>query len=398
MLGQKCVEAIRAIAGFECPDRTIDRPMVLLARLTIVQAGLLALGLWLHDHFLVAAARMEAQNAKAGSAAQDGGLRRFTLDADPDSPLEAAGLVGMMPATRWFTLAWVACLQASAAFLVYCRLSKETAQTQTYATETVAQQQLELIRTRDAIIFGLARLAESRDRETGRHLERIASYSTRLAAELRKLPRYQEAVSPGFVRVIGVSSALHDIGKVGVSDAILLKPGRLTPEERIKMETHAALGGDCIREIERQLGGASFLRMARDIAYAHHERWDGLGYPFGLAGEDIPLSARIVAIADVYDALSVRRVYKTALPHEQCVSLILDQSGKQFDPELVEVFLRIAADFRRIAEQFADPKPASPPEITGAPGGSARLSEADERLLLSVVEADERVQPALKAL
>ena len=400
MVGQKPADFVRAITGCGRPNHPVDRRLVLLTRLTIVQVALLTLGLWLHDHFLVAAAEMQARNARAELAAGGSPHRGSPLAADIDGRAQASDLVEMMPSTRCFTLAWVACLQASAAFLVYCRIWKQAAQTENHATEILARQERELVRTRDAIIFGLARLADSRDSDTGKHLERIASYSTRLAAELRKLPAYRDRVTPAFVKLIGVSSALHDIGKVGISDAILLKPGRFTPEERTQMQTHAVRGGDCIREIERQLGGATFLQMAREIAYAHHERWDGEGYPFGLAGDRIPLAARIVAIADVYDALSVRRVYKSALPHEQCVAIILDQSGKQFDPALVEIFLGIAGEFRRIAEQFAE-SGSAPPAETGKPRAPLALIESQEPLQLYLAEAEEspaREAPAAQAL
>ncbi len=155
------------------------------------------------------------------------------------------------------------------------------------------------------------------------------------------------------MRTIGISSALHDIGKVGVEDAILLKPGSLTEAERHRIQVHAALGGDCIRQIERRLGNSTFLSMAREIALYHHERWDGQGYPHGLKAEDIPLAARIVSIADVYDALSVKRVYKDALPHEICVDKIRREAGRQFDPDLVEVFLSIEQQIAEIAERLA---------------------------------------------
>ncbi|HEX4129009.1 MAG TPA: HD domain-containing phosphohydrolase [Pirellulales bacterium] len=220
----------------------------------------------------------------------------------------------------------------------------------------------DLARTQNAVIFGLAKLAESRDPATGRHLERIAHFSTRFATALRRLPKYREEVTPAFVRLIGISSALHDIGKVGVEDHVLLKPGSLNARERLDMQLHAALGGECIREIELQLGSSNFLEMAREIAFCHHEHWNGRGYPAGLAGEAVPLAARIVAIADVYDALSVRRVYKQPLPHERCVEIIRSEAGKQFDPDLVQVFLSIEGEFRDIARQFANPmdQPAEP--------------------------------------
>ena len=209
----------------------------------------------------------------------------------------------------------------------------------------------DLLRTRDAVIFGLAKLTESRDRDTGNHLERIAVYSTRLATTLRRNPRYRRQLSPAFVKLIGISTALHDIGKVGIEDSILLKPGQFEEQERLVMQMHAAIGGKCIREIESQLGRSNFLQMAREIAFCHHERWDGTGYPKGLAGDEIPLAARIVAVADVYDALAAKRVYKPAFPHGKCVEMIRAEAGKQFDPAVVDAFLEVEAEFRAIAQR-----------------------------------------------
>jgi putative two-component system response regulator len=146
---------------------------------------------------------------------------------------------------------------------------------------------------------------------------------------------------------------LHDIGKVGLEDNVLLKPGRLNAEERSRMQEHTLVAGDCLREIEQRLGASNFLQTAREIALYHHERWDGNGYPMGLSGEEIPLSARIVTVADVYDALSSKRVYKDAFPHDECVRLIREGAGTQFDPDLVRVFLSIEAEFAAIAVRFA---------------------------------------------
>lgn len=251
-----------------------------------------------------------------------------------------------------FSFIWTAGLQSISAWLILQQMqgrhSKREQQTQEESLLTAK----ELVRTRDAIIFGLAKLAESRDPDTGHHLERIALYATRLATALRRHPKYRSEVSPTFIRMIGISSALHDIGKVGVADSILLKPGKLTEGERFKIQVHTKLGGDCIRQIEQRLGNSHFLQMAREIALHHHERWDGSGYPDGLKGEQIPLAARIVAIADVYDALSVKRVYKDAYAHEICVEKIRCEAGRQFDPGLVEVFLSIEEHFREIAQSF----------------------------------------------
>ena len=210
-----------------------------------------------------------------------------------------------------------------------------------------------LVRTRDAVIFGLAKLADSRDPETGDHLERIAIYSSTLASAVRSHPKYADVVTSNFVRLISISSALHDIGKVGIEDSILLKPGPLTPEERKRMQVHTLIAGECLCQIEHRLGRSNFLQMAREIALAHHERWDGTGYPNGIAGDGIPLAARIVSIADVYDALSSRRVYKDPMPHGQCVDIIREGAGTQFDPQLVEIWLKISDQYRDLAQRYS---------------------------------------------
>jgi len=197
-------------------------------------------------------------------------------------------------------------------------------------------------------------MTESHDSETGYHLERIAVYSTCLASAIRFDRRYCGQVTSSFVKLIGISSALHDIGKVGIRDAILLKPGKLEQQEWPKMQSHVAIGERCVRQIESRLGRSSFLKMAHEIISGHHERWDGTGYPKGLSGEEIPLAARIVAIADVYDALSTKRVYHESTPHEKCVDMIREGAGRQFDPGLVEVFLKLESQFRDIAQNCQD--------------------------------------------
>lgn len=216
-----------------------------------------------------------------------------------------------------------------------------------------------LIRTQEAVIFGLAKLADSRDDETGRHLERIATYSITLASALRRREEFRDIITPAFVQSLKLSSALHDIGKVGIEDAILRKPGQFTAEECRRMQEHVTIGEQCLHEIEIRLGQSNFLQMAGEIAAAHHERWDGRGYPRGLSGEQIPLSARLVAIADVYDALSSKRSYKAAFPHERCVEIIASESGGQFDPRLIEVFLEIEDNFRSHLRQFHGDRPAT---------------------------------------
>ena len=271
----------------------------------------------------------------------------------------AAMVTDSLPVGAAVAFLCIAGLQSIGTYIVMVR----TSETPPPKTATVDEESLrraqDLVRTRDAVIIGLAKLAEARDTDTGHHLDRIGLYCTSLASSLRRHSEYRHLVSPGFVRLIRVSSALHDIGKVGIEDAILLKPAKLTEEERIKMQEHTLLGGKCLQKIEQQLGASNFLEMAREIALYHHECWDGSGYPFGLKGEQIPLAARIVAIADVYDALAFKRVYKAALPHEKCVDIIRTGAGDHFDPKLVNVFLEIQMQFREIARVYSGtPLPA----------------------------------------
>jgi len=206
--------------------------------------------------------------------------------------------------------------------------------------------------TRDVAIFAMAKLAESRDPETGAHLERVRGYSRVLAQHLAGLKRFSEQITPEYVRLIYLTAPLHDIGKVGIPDSVLLKPGRLSDREFDTMKTHTALGGQTLDAALRQFPGIKFLEMGRDIALSHHERIDGTGYPAGLKGEQIPLCARIVALADVYDALTSRRVYKSAMTHDVARSMIVAESGTQFDPDVVEAFLATEERFLAIRSHF----------------------------------------------
>ncbi|HQI01530.1 MAG TPA: PAS domain S-box protein [Deltaproteobacteria bacterium] len=211
---------------------------------------------------------------------------------------------------------------------------------------------------RNATILGLAKLAEYRDADTGAHLERIREYSKVLAQELSTKPKYQAYISSDYIEDIYNSSILHDIGKVGIPDSILLKPGKLTAEEFDVVKRHSALGGDALKAVETKIEGQSFLSLGKEIAYYHHEKWDGTGYPKGLQAEQIPLSARIVALADVYDALTSKRVYKDAFSHETAMEIIMKDRGKHFDPEIVDAFLAHAEEFRRIREETFKDQPS----------------------------------------
>ena len=201
---------------------------------------------------------------------------------------------------------------------------------------------------RAATILGLAKLAEYRDEGTGKHLERIREYSRILAERLSRFPSYEEYITKKYIEDIYRSSILHDIGKVGIPDAILLKPAELTPDEFEIIKTHTLLGGDALNEIDKWIEGTSFLTMGKEIAYHHHEKWDGTGYPKGLKGAAIPLSARIVALADVYDALTSRRSYKEAFNHGKSRDIIIGLKGSHFDPVVVDAFLALEDDFIRI--------------------------------------------------
>jgi len=197
----------------------------------------------------------------------------------------------------------------------------------------------QLAASRHAIIFGLAKIAESRDECTGGHLERIREYSIRIARRLSFFKKYKGYITDEYIADIYESSILHDIGKVGIPDSILLKPGRLDPAEFEVMKTHATIGGDALQSIDKMLKSQTFLSLGIQIAYYHHEKWDGTGYPKGLKEEDIPLSARIVALADVYDALRSERPYKTVWSHEQAREYIVTQKGKHFAPDVIDAFL-----------------------------------------------------------
>ncbi len=210
------------------------------------------------------------------------------------------------------------------------------------------------LETREVAIFALAKLAESRDPETGEHLERMRNYARILAQQLATTPQHAGAVDDEFIRLIYLTSPLHDIGKVGIPDSVLLKPGRLSDREFVIMKQHALIGAETLEAAARQYPGVVYLRMARDIAAGHHERFDGSGYPKGLVGADIPLSARIVALADVYDALTSKRVYKPAFAPDIARSMIVGESGKHFDPALVEAFVAEEDRFLAVREQFAE--------------------------------------------
>ncbi len=219
----------------------------------------------------------------------------------------------------------------------------------------VMERTQELSLTQDASIFSLGTLAEYRDPETGGHIRRTQSYVKVLAQHLKRHPKYSNFLTDPTIELLYKSAPLHDIGKVGVPDNILLKPGPLTEEEFKEMKKHTVFGRDTIMQTERILKtNSSFMRFAREIAFSHQEKWDGSGYPLGTKGEETPLSGRLMALADVYDALISKRVYKPEFPHEKAVRMIIEGSGTHFDPDLVDAFKKISDDFAEIAKKFKD--------------------------------------------
>ncbi len=256
--------------------------------------------------------------------------------------------VGLVVGCFVVALTGIACFSISNSY--ESRLRENVVQLE----DMVEQKSRSLVKTRNAVIFGLAKLAESRDTDTGDHLDRIRHYSTMLAAKLRER---DPSIDEDFVKNIGLASALHDIGKVGIPDHVLLKPGKLDAEERTIIETHPQIGGECLSAIMKRLGEDDFLSLAQEIAYFHHEKWDGSGYPFGLPDNKIPLAARIVAVADVYDALRSKRPYKSEMQHDKACQIIMESSGSHFDPRVVAAFEALQVQFREIssfAEQVAE--------------------------------------------
>lgn len=226
-----------------------------------------------------------------------------------------------------------------------------------YLEAEVARRTAEVQAVQDVTIHAMASLAETRDNETGGHIRRTQFYVRALAQALADTPRYAAELTPQVIDALFKSAPLHDIGKVGIPDAILLKGAKLSPDEFEIMKQHTTLGRDAIVEAEQRLGmRLPFLDYAKEIAYGHQEKWDGSGYPQGIAGEAIPLSARLMALADVYDALISRRVYKRPFSHEEACRMIEEGRGSHFDPDVVDAFRHCSAAFAGIAERFADPQ------------------------------------------
>lgn len=238
-------------------------------------------------------------------------------------------------------------------------LSKPFDPDELLARVRVAERILQL-EMQDVTVFALAKLAESRDTDTGKHVERVQQYCRVLAEKMRELGTWP-LVDTGFVRLLQQTAPLHDIGKVGIPDSVLQKPGKLTAAEFAVMKRHSALGAETLAAAASQRPRIGYLEMARQIARSHHERWDGTGYPDNLVGEAIPLAARIVAIADVYDALTSRRAYKDAYNHETAKKILAESSGTHFDPQLVGIFSMVEKEFDRIRGSLEEQPTRSTP-------------------------------------
>jgi len=221
--------------------------------------------------------------------------------------------------------------------------------------DELSRRTTQLTAIQDVTTLMMASMAETRGAETSNHIRRTQYYVKALAWRLSNHPRFAAALTSTAIELLFRSAALHDIGKAGIPDRILLKPGKLSPEEFEIMKTHTVLGRDAISNAKRALGvDVDYLDFAREIAYSHHEKWDGSGYPEGLAGDAIPISGRLMALADVYDALISRRVHKEAMPHEQAIAIIQQTRGRHFDPDVVDAFLAIEDHFKAIAIAYAD--------------------------------------------
>lgn len=223
-------------------------------------------------------------------------------------------------------------------------------------TEEVERKNRQLIASQGSIITAFCALSEIRDNETGNHIKRTQNYVRLLAEALRFHPRFKAFLNDETIELLFKTAPLHDIGKVAIPDAVLLKPDKLTPEEWRIMQRHCEVGRTAIISAAQELGETegTFLSYAIDIAYCHHERWDGKGYPQGLSGDAIPTSARLMTVADVYDALITKRVYKEAYFHEDSIRLIAEGRGTQFDPDVVDAFLSITEDFEMTAQRYKD--------------------------------------------
>lgn len=234
----------------------------------------------------------------------------------------------------------------------------------TFLEQEVARRMKENLNIQDVAMMAIVSLAATRDRKTGNHIRRTQQYMKLLAMQLKEHPRFKDYLNDETISLLYKASPLHDIGKVGIPDCILLKPGKFTPEEFEIMKTHTVLGRDAIVSAEELLEiPANFLKFIREMAYTHQEKWDGTGYPEGISGDDIPISGRLMAVADVYDALISKRVYKLPMSHEKAVAIIKEGAGTHFDPDVVDAFLAVADEFHNIAQKYMDNEEDLKPEV-----------------------------------
>lgn len=217
-----------------------------------------------------------------------------------------------------------------------------------HLSQLVEEKVKEISDSQMATIYALAKLAESRDDETGEHLNRVRLFCRLMAEKLSM----RNGITEDFINALEKASPMHDIGKVGIRDAILLKPGKLTPEEFEEMKQHTTIGANTLREVYQKYPNNYFIAIGIEVAQSHHEKWDGSGYPNGINGEEIPLSARIMTLADVYDALRSKRVYKDAFSHEKSREIIFEGRGKHFDPLIIDVFLENEQEFAKIYSEL----------------------------------------------
>ncbi|MBF0224860.1 MAG: response regulator [Desulfobacterales bacterium] len=232
------------------------------------------------------------------------------------------------------------------------QLQSELEKYNLHLQELVQEQIKEISESQMATIFALAKLAEYRDDDTGSHLDRVRIFCKMLALKLSESSPYKDQIDSKFIDDIYNTSSLHDIGKVGIPDNVLLKPSKLTPEEFEIIKQHTIVGARTMEETLKSYSKNSFIKMGIEVAMSHHEKWDGSGYPLGISGENIPLSGRITAVADVYDALRAKRIYKPAFTHEKSREIILNDSGKHFDPVIVKAFIEIEEDFNKIIDLY----------------------------------------------
>jgi len=288
-----------------------------------------------------------------------GGFVGMRILRDQTDPVSDAMTTPLM-LTYLAVGAAVVMLTAGGGYLVTLRYERALEQTNAGLEKEVLTRTRKLAGARNALIFGLAKLADSRDNDTGDHLERMCAYSETIAKQLKQTGKHDE-ITNAWVHDLRLAASLHDIGKVGVTDAALLKPGRLDDDERLEIERHPKIAADTLLSIYQQMGDDTLIALSVQVALYHHEKWDGSGYPFRFKGDQIPLAARIVAVADVYDALTSKRVYKPAMPHDRACKIINRDAGTHFDPVVVAAFNKVADRFPVLRESIgsADAMPLS---------------------------------------